>query len=286
MFNAYSMMENLRESLSESSAKHWSDRALLAALNKSLASVYRLVAAAPGDWYLERMGPITPISGKVLFTGIAAYGIRPAFLEVVSDGSHIPIVINARDKRVTYQRANGLSYTNDLYAFIYKDAIQVNQEGFSSAVYLWFERATAMMHAGTAAAGGVQSLTLQASQDASIDNDYYNGETIEIVSGTGSGTRTTVSDYIGSTRVATLAAGTFGAGSVYGTVPNIPEPGLDLLINQALLFAYFKPGAILAKEYVYLIRDEVNRARVEFEAWLSARVKETRRVRWTGAYHG
>lgn len=66
---------------------------------------------------------------------------------------------------------------------------------------------------GTAAAGGVGTITLAVGESA-ID-DIYNGWVIVITAGMGAGTSTTISDYVGSTRVATTAAGTFDGTSVY-----------------------------------------------------------------------
>jgi hypothetical protein len=66
---------------------------------------------------------------------------------------------------------------------------------------------------GTATAGGAGTMTLAVGESA-ID-DIYNGYTLVCTAGTGSGTTTTISDYVGSTRVATTAAGTFDGTSVY-----------------------------------------------------------------------
>lgn len=55
---------------------------------------------------------------------------------------------------------------------------------------------------GTAAAGGSNSITLAAG--ASATDDFYNGQVIRITSGTGSGSVFLITDYVGSTKVATL----------------------------------------------------------------------------------
>lgn len=57
-------------------------------------------------------------------------------------------------------------------------------------------------HTGTAQAGASSTITLAA--DASDDDDFYNGVTVEITGGTGSGQTKTITDYVGSTRVATV----------------------------------------------------------------------------------
>ena len=73
---------------------------------------------------------------------------------------------------------------------------------------------------GTAQAGAAATITLQAG--ASAVDDAYNGATIKIDSGTGSGQYRTLSDYVGATKVATVSSAwtvTPDATSVY-TVSN------------------------------------------------------------------
>ena len=57
----------------------------------------------------------------------------------------------------------------------------------------------------TATAGSDTTITFPNSGDVSALNDWYNGLEIKISSGTGSGQTRTISDYVGSTRVATVS---------------------------------------------------------------------------------
>lgn len=59
-------------------------------------------------------------------------------------------------------------------------------------------------NSGTAQAGASTTITLAAG--ASATDDEYNGAIVEITSGTGSGQRRIISDYVGSTKVATVSA--------------------------------------------------------------------------------
>lgn len=63
----------------------------------------------------------------------------------------------------------------------------------------------------TAQAGGASTITLDAGADAG--DDAYNGYAIKIVSGTGAGQTRVISDYVGSTKVATVD-------SAWGTQPD------------------------------------------------------------------
>jgi hypothetical protein len=56
----------------------------------------------------------------------------------------------------------------------------------------------------TAAGGAAGSITLDAS--ASATNDFYNNTLVQIVSGTGAGQSRIISDYVGATQVASVAA--------------------------------------------------------------------------------
>lgn len=59
------------------------------------------------------------------------------------------------------------------------------------------------LRSSTATAGGSSTITLDASADPR--DDYYNGARIYIYSGTGAGQLRTISDYVGSTKVATVS---------------------------------------------------------------------------------
>jgi hypothetical protein len=77
---------------------------------------------------------------------------------------------------------------------------------------------------GTAQGGGASAITL-ATTAPDVD-DQLNGSWIRVISGPGVGERRRVSDYVGSTRVATVSAawGTQPTNaSVYATVPRLPS---------------------------------------------------------------
>lgn len=64
--------------------------------------------------------------------------------------------------------------------------------------------ALAQIPAGVAQAGGSSTITL--ASGASTTDDIYNGRLIHVIAGTGSGQTRRISDYVGSTRVATVAS--------------------------------------------------------------------------------
>lgn len=82
---------------------------------------------------------------------------------------------------------------------------------------------------GTAAAGAAGSITL--ATGASASDDAYNAMTVYIVSGTGAGQNRVISDYTGSTRVATVASNWTtnpDNTSVYRVVKTADLPTVDL----------------------------------------------------------
>lgn len=96
----------------------------------------------------------------------------------------------------------------------------------SGTFRLNYSRRLADLSYGTAEAGADTTITLMETPtygETSVEDDYYNGTTIEIVSGTGSGQKKAITDYVGSTRVATVAWDTApSTDSVYNIVCDIP----------------------------------------------------------------
>ena len=73
-----------------------------------------------------------------------------------------------------------------------------------SRVYATAPCAAGQQHSGTAQAGAASTITLDTG--ASAVDDAYNTMLVYIVSGTGNGQERTISDYVGSTRVATVSS--------------------------------------------------------------------------------
>lgn len=81
--------------------------------------------------------------------------------------------------------------------------------------------ALAQIPNGVAQAGGSSTITL--ASGASTTDDIYNGRLIHIIAGEGAGQTRRISDYVGSTRVATVASSwsaTPGATSEYAIIGN------------------------------------------------------------------
>jgi len=100
---------------------------------------------------------------------------------------------------------------------------------------------------GTAQAGAAGSITLAAG--ASSTNDYYNGMVISLTGGTGSGSKGIITDYVGSTKVATVqkstAAFTPDNTSTYSIGANVGYKPVSSSFESATI--YFNNDGVLHK---------------------------------------
>jgi len=108
----------------------------------------------------------------------------------------------------------------------------------------------------TAQAGGASTITLDAS--ASATNDYYNGALITIIAGTGAGQSRVITDYVGSTTVATVNkawATNPSSDSVFvitaGNDPWETAPGVELSALPTYASSYGKLLQFLFQRFVY-----------------------------------
>ena len=109
------------------------------------------------------------------------------------------------------------------------------------------ETITSAAVTGTATAGGAGTITLAAG--ASAVNNFYNGMVISITGGTGNGHIGLITDYVGSTKVATVQASTAtfvpGASSVYSIAANVGY--LPVSTGFASATIYFNNDGVLHK---------------------------------------
>lgn len=107
------------------------------------------------------------------------------------------------------------------------------------------ETTTAAAITGTATAGSAGSITLAAG--ASATDDIYNGMIITITGGTGSGGVGVITDYVGSTKVATVqkstATFTPGASSTYSIAANVGYKPVSASFDSASI--YFNNDGVL-----------------------------------------
>jgi hypothetical protein len=109
------------------------------------------------------------------------------------------------------------------------------------------ETTTSSAVTGTATAGSAGSITLAAG--ASATDDAYVGMIISITSGTGSGSSGVITDYVGSTKVATVQATTAsftpGASSAYSIAANVGYKPVSSSFDSVTI--YYNNDGVLHK---------------------------------------
>lgn len=273
--HAYDMFEQLRANIGEVTAGHWTDTELLRALDIAHKKVGFLVQSENEDWLLKKSSALTPSSSIVTLPSDCA---KPVYMEQVSNGEEIPLQGTVRERRLSRQNTDRLTY-GWTSAYMVGDTIEINSEDFSNQVYVWYVQRLLDLAAGTPAAGGAQSLTL-ADGGHSPTDDYYNGLAIKIKESGGGWAEDTISDYDGGTRVCTVT-GTYTGATAYGTTSPLPVEAHGLVVIEATLMAMAKPGSRFRQDAFQYWSSERRELKRELEGWLSSRMATSRRVRLT-----
>ena len=275
--NAYEMFDEVKDNIGRDEVGgHWTEAGILRKLNKGQRYAYHLISQTPGDWFLKS-ALLTPVASVITLPADCA---KPVYMENATSGAEIPINTTVRERRES--RLGSVTLESSGYnAYLLGETIVINQDSNTDQVRLWYERRVPDLHFGTSAAGGVTTLTLEASKQASLQADYYNGVVLETVSGTGAPTRDTISDYAALTRVCTVT-GTYGADTVYGTVSVLPIEACDLIILDATLALLAKPSSALDPKYFEYFLSQHKKAETALEDWCSMRLKNSNRVRRIG----
>ena len=275
--NAYEMFDEVKDNIGRDEVGgHWTEAGVLRKLNKGQRYAYHLISQTPGDWFLKSE-LLTPVDSVITLPADCA---KPVYMEDVATGLEIPINTTVRERRNS--RVGSVTLETAGYnAYLLGETIVINQDSNTSQVRLWYERRVPDLHFGTAAAGAATSLTLEASKQASLQADYYNGVVIETVSGVGAPSRDVISDYAALTRVC-VVSGTYSATTVYGTVSVLPIEACDLIILDATLALLAKPSSALDPKYFEYFLNQHKKAEVALEDWCSMRLKNSNRVRRIG----
>ncbi len=282
--NTYDMLKDLRANCGEKTASHWTDKELLAKLNRGQNKINMEVSMSPSDW-LVTSASVTPSSSVITLPADCA---KPVYLEETTSGKAISFNSTVRERRVT--RASGTSLElGALEAYTLMSTIEVNQSSYGTACTLWYQIRVPDLHTGTASAGSAQSITLDTTDGidetglgARAVDDYYNNMEIEIVTGTGSPSIVTISDYTGSTRVATTnGTDTYDSTSVYGLVSRLPVQTHQLIVLEATTLALAKPSSSLDPKYYEYFKEEKKAEWMVVNRWLTSRVAGSNSVRQT-----
>ena len=183
----------------------------------------------------EYFGTLTTLS---FVAGTQEYAIpgntiQLRLLERTDTTSRVILPININD-RLQYEPTNS-DYSTDItpnYNYLWNNMLGFSPtptESLSDNINVLYIRRLPDLSYGTASAAASTSLTLASTPSLGLtsnEDDYYNGATVKIISGTtGAGESRVITDYVGSTRVATVAAWTVTPTGtiVYNVECDIPQ---------------------------------------------------------------
>jgi len=263
------MLELLRDYIGEVTASHWSDINLTRRLNVQQRKINMVLGMTMSNWMVKSKN-LTPADSRVSLPSDCS---RPIYMEETTSGIPIRWLRDLKLQALSKTSGANLVFSNtSIQAYLETTEIVFNSDSYSTGVTLWYQAKPRDLISGTASAGGATSLTLANNALAVLVDDYYNGQTFEIVDGTGAGTITTVSDYVASTRVLTLAAGSFSTDSVFGNVCELPEEAQDLIVLNAAISALAKPSSTIDEKVWSYIVDERRQANKDFQEWIETRI--------------
>ena len=265
--NAKDMLDLTRDFVGEGTASHWSDLNLMRRINLSQRLVAKIVSMSPGDWLIKKSSSLTPSSSVITLPSDCS---KPVYLEEVTSGRALPWLDGGVKARRVSRMAGTSLDVGYREAYPIRNTIEVNEDSYGEACYLWYEQRVPDLQAGTAAAGAALSLTFPDDRNSVRIADYYNSVTLEATSGTGVGTIDTISDYTAA-RVATVT-GTYSTDTVFGTISLLPEETHMLIILEAALLSLIKPSSTMDEKLMTYLRDERNNERKRVEEWLETRV--------------
>lgn len=282
MRNAYDILSEIRDLVGETSAAHWTNRAILRKMNRRQNAIGMMLTNALGDWLLTRSSSQTPSSSQV---SLPSDCMKPAYVEEVSSGRPIPIEGTVRERR--FDRPIGATiYDGKITAYVYGSTLFINQDNYTEPVYIWYQQRLKDMHCGDLESGASSTaLPFELAMWPHSEDDYYNGLEVEVMGDLSEMSKGvhTITDYAGATGIATVAAMDTAAeaSDYYGTVSQLPLEAIDYLIYKVGLDCIIKPSSTFDREVFGYMRAEAKDARKELEEYIENRVADTSHVRTT-----
>jgi hypothetical protein len=226
-YNCYSILASVRLALNEYSEAYvqgtdstgrFNNIYLLEKINEAYRELYAfLVLRMPHLFMAE-----TKITGvNSVYTLPGDFGALVEFRN--PDGFQIfPVSWNDRK----WESATGTKF--EYYRS--GNTLVINQPGLAETYTLYYKKKCRNLEMGQAQAGS-GALALKMSAASNNTDDYYNGFGVENIT---QDTNETISDYVGSTLIATVT-GTPAENDFYGLTPEIPEPFMHLIQRRAVM---------------------------------------------------
>lgn len=228
-----SLRTQVRRLVDESTAEFWTDTDVDESLELGFLEVWNEVVSRGQDWSV-RTSNISVVSGTELYDLPDNVMRMRRVSRANTDGTFTKIP-PLRSLNSTFGTGGTNLSTSSAGVRFYIEGSQIGFRPKPTAAFtvqLVYIPNHVSMVTGTASAGGSSTITLASGSDGR--DDYYVGAEITIVSGTGAGQTRRISDYVGSTLVATVGSAwttTPDSTSVYATHPLVP----DLCLKWALL---------------------------------------------------
>ncbi len=233
------IVEDLRDLLKESAASNWGDEELLRHLNTAYNEVFGMETLLFEDWGIKRYT-------DSVVSGTDEYDLpgdikKLRMVEYLYDSEWHKIKrVNYVDRHRYDLRRDTASDPRHLFYYEFGEKIGlIPTPGISIAdgLRLTYNPVAGELHKGTAQGGAATTITLAST--ATSHNDAYNDMYIHIVSGTGAGELQKITDYVGGTKVATVAS--WGTNpdntSVYAVVPKTRDAFAKCIVALAAAYA-------------------------------------------------
>ena len=230
--NAYEILTEVRYAIDEYSSAlvqatdtygAYSNASLMKKINGAQRFLYNFLFTKKPELFLTST-TLTGVSS--VYTLPADFGVLKEFRD--DDGAKVyPITVD----KLKLDDSDG----SDRLYYRKGNTLVLDKDGVTDVYTLWYHTKCREIHSGMSSAGGVKSLTLDASYAKKIV-DYYNGMTIENVTDDWVDTITSYT----TGRVATIT-NTGAASKYYGIVSELPEMFHCLIVPKAVIEAKLMP---------------------------------------------
>lgn len=175
---------------------------------------YALMLMKAAQGYFETTALLDIVAGAETislpsnFTANEISLLKAVIVEKVLSSSRVPLRYRKRYSEENSTSGSGGSGETYLPTYDFRGSSLVLEPtpdtSENDAIRVVFQGVPPRLRCGTAATGGAATITFDSGADPR--NDYYNNARIYIYSGTGAGQIRTISDYVGSTKIATVSA--------------------------------------------------------------------------------
>ncbi|MHA2068046.1 MAG: hypothetical protein ACXABY_27105 [Candidatus Thorarchaeota archaeon] len=237
MRDAFDIETYLEYLLHDSQAAMWDASKKMAAINASYDQINNRIMEAHENWFYTE---------ATLSAGTAAWERTPFDMPAPKTIAKILLLTDTEGRPIEPINLAARDYTYPIVAnrnlqtgyWIGHDKLYLNADSWTADLRLYYIRRPPTLITGTAAAGADTTLTMAATPPPVPVDDYYNGVTMWLRGGTGNGESASITDFVGSTRVATVDfATTPSTDSVYATESELPYGHNEIVAMGAAIRA-------------------------------------------------